>query len=172
MLSRPSRTRQFTLLAAVFHLHLLAVGLAAQPMFTFLRTVLSESELPVVTWLFPIGTAASFLLSRRFDQVILRYVPATLMVGELLLAAGYFGLQFHASSMDKGSSSVFDFAIIAAFSFQIGFFSTLSWMILTTTALRTVPNHYHKLRALASSGSTPTSVFHWRPPGIRHCCSR
>lgn len=149
---KTSHVLQFIVLAAVFLLHQMGVAFANQPLFTFLRTVLSECELPVVTWLFPVGGILSFLFAKRFEPGITRQIPLSFIASEVVIAASYLALYGHASTLDKNSTTYLDLVAIAALSFTLGFAQALSWTILVTTTLRTLPMHYHKIRAVASTG--------------------
>lgn len=145
-------TLQFVVLASVFLFHQLGVAFANQPLFTFLRTLLTEKELPVVTWLFPIGGMLSFAFTKRFDAGIARRIPLSFIGSEFVLATSYLALYGHASSLTKNSNSYLDLVAIAVLSMTLGFVQALSWTILITTTLRTLPMCFHKIRAVASTG--------------------
>jgi hypothetical protein len=146
-------TLQFIALAIVFLLHQTGVGLATQPLFTLLRNVLSESQLPLVTWVFPIGTVGSFFFAKSFDHWITRNIPAIIVAAELLTGLAYYSLYCQCSSMPSGGiASYGDLLLITNISMVLGFTQSLTWSMLVSTTFRTIPSQFPKQRSIASAG--------------------
>jgi len=101
----------------------------------------------------PIGSILCFLLAQRFDAIVTQNIPRVLVVSELFTALAFYALYFTCSSIapGKGASNqeLLQFAMI---SLALGFFQSLSWTLLLSTTLRSIPNHFHVFRSFASAG--------------------
>jgi hypothetical protein len=152
-------SRIFWALPMVLFLHQVGVGLAVQPLFTFLRTVVSETQIAAVTFAFPIGATASFFFARRYDKYLARHVSVWLLAAEALNAMLFLLLYSHCKVLVIVGATHIGLLPIAISSFLLGLGQTLAWCLLLGTVLRAFPWQFPYHRGIASFGWFSSGVM-------------
>jgi hypothetical protein len=142
------------LVAGLFFGHMVAVGLAWQPMYTFLRTQLSDAWMVVSTAILPAGAFGSYLISRqllhwpRWSQTRWR-----VGVSQLILSALYGILALLVGQLegDLASPAVAVLPISVCI-LLIGCAQPIAFSGLTAAGLRHLPRYYPIVRSAASIG--------------------
>jgi|GEM_PF-5055630 len=153
MVRQPASVIRSAVLGCLFLGHMMAIGLAWLPMFTYLRRHMTDEWMAIATAILPIGGLSSYFISRSLQRWP-KWNQTRYRVGfaQLLLAGLYWSIFRVMEQPAEGPTHPSTIVALVGLILLTGCAQPMAFSGLIATGLRQATDLYPLLRSLASLG--------------------